>query len=318
MRIADLGLDLAAVGRELGVLLGGGYANRFNHFNRNYQVIPQLEASSRKDASSLLDLKIRSPNPNGESQMIPVSSIVTMNPKVAPRSLQRFQQQNSMRLTASVAEGMTKADGMNQLEAIAREVLGNETAIDYGGESRQIRSEGAAFVVTLGFAMILIYLTLTAQFHSFRDPFIVLLGSVPLAVAAALTWTYTGWTTINIYSQVGLITLVGLVAKNGILIVEFANHLQEAGRSKGAAIVEAAQTRLRPILMTSAATVLGHYPLVLVVGPGAESRNSIGIVLVAGMAIGTVFTLFVVPALYYVIAADHHQHGNASTEADFA
>jgi multidrug efflux pump len=195
--------------------------------------------------------------------------------------------------------------------------MGDDVAIDYGGESRQIRTEGAAFIVTLGFAMILIYLTLTAQFHSFRDPFIVLLGSVPLAVAGALAWTYTGWTTINIYSQVGLITLVGLVAKNGILIVEFANHLQMHGLAKHAAIIEAAQTRLRPILMTSAATVLGHYPLVLVIGPGAEARNSIGIVLVAGMAIGTFFTLFVVPALYYVIAADHRNEGGHSTEADF-
>jgi multidrug efflux pump len=321
MRVADLGMDLAAVGRELGVLLGGAYVNRFNHFNRNYQVIPQLEDQARQDAASLLDLKVRSPVPggsNGESQMIPVSSFVTINPQVAPRSLQRFQQQNSLRLTASVAEGMTKADGMNELEAIAREVLGADAKIDYGGESRQIRTEGAAFVVTMSFALVLIYLTLTAQFHSFRDPLIVLLGSVPLAICSALAWTFTGWTTINIYSQVGLITLVGLVAKNGILIVEFANHLQEGGMSKGQSIIEAAKTRLRPILMTSAATVLGHFPLVMVVGPGAESRNSIGIVLVAGMAIGTVFTLFVVPALYYVIASDHKHSDPQATEADFA
>ncbi|MCU0707139.1 MAG: efflux RND transporter permease subunit [Pirellula sp.] len=321
MRVADLGMDLAAVGRELGVLLGGAYVNRFNYFNRNYQVIPQLEEQSRQDAASLLDLKVRSPVPGGsnaESQMIPVSSFVSINPQVAPRSLQRFQQQNSLRLTASVAEGMTKADGMNDLEAIARDVLGADAKIDYGGESRQIRTEGAAFVVTMGFALILIYLTLTAQFHSFRDPLIVLLGSVPLAISSALAWTFTGWTTINIYSQVGLITLVGLVAKNGILIVEFANHLQEGGMSKGQAIIEAAKTRLRPILMTSAATVLGHFPLVLVVGPGAEARNSIGIVLVAGMAIGTMFTLFVVPALYYVIASDHKHSDQRTTDADFA
>jgi multidrug efflux pump len=321
MRVADLGMDLAAVGRELGVLLGGAYVNRFNYFNRNYQVIPQLEEQSRRDAMSLLDLKVRSPIPgatNNDAQMIPVSSFVTINPQVAPRTLQRFQQQNSLRLTASVGDGMTKADGMNELEAIARQVLGEDAKIDYGGESRQIRSEGAAFVVTMGFAMILIYLTLTAQFQSFRDPLIVLLGSVPLAICSALAWTYTGWTTINIYSQVGLITLVGLVAKNGILIVEFANHLQAGGMTKNQAIIEAAKTRLRPILMTSAATVLGHFPLVMVVGPGAEARNSIGIILVAGMAIGTVFTLFVVPALYYAIAADHHRRGTDTGEADFA
>ncbi len=321
MRVADLGMDLAAVGRELGVLLGGAYVNRFNYFNQNYQVIPQLEEQSRRDAISLLDLKVRPPafgGSNTESQMIPVSSFVSINPKVAPRSLQRFQQQNCLRLTASVAEGMTKADGMVALEGIAREVLGQDAKIDYGGESRQIRSEGAAFVVTMGFALILIYLTLTAQFQSFRDPLIVLLGSVPLAIGSALAWTFTGWTTINIYSQVGLITLVGLVAKNGILIVEFANHLQAEGLTKRNAIVEAAKTRLRPILMTSAATVLGHFPLVMVIGPGAEARNSIGIILVAGMAIGTAFTLFVVPALYYLIAADHHQGRESSGEADFA
>jgi multidrug efflux pump len=324
MRVADLGMDLAAVGRELGVLLGGAYVNRFNYFNRNYQVIPQLEEQSRRDAMSLLDLKVRSPvftglgGASNESQMIPVSSFVSINPKVAPRSLQRFQQQNSLRLTASVGAGMTKADGMVALEEIAREVLGEDAKIDYGGESRQIRSEGAAFVVTMSFALVLIYLTLTAQFQSFRDPLIVLLGSVPLAIGSALAWTFTGWTTINIYSQVGLITLVGLVAKNGILIVEFANHLQAEGMTKLGAVVESAKTRLRPILMTSAATVLGHFPLVMVVGPGAEARNSIGIILVAGMAIGTAFTLFVVPALYYVIAADHHQGGNSTGEADFA
>ncbi|MGN6547132.1 MAG: efflux RND transporter permease subunit, partial [Aureliella sp.] len=170
--------------------------------------------------------------------------------------------------------------------------------------------------VTLAFALVLIYLVLAAQFHSFRDPLIVLLGSVPLAISGALALTFLGLTTINIYSQVGLITLVGLVAKNGILIVEFANHLQESGLSKLAAIVEAAQTRLRPVLMTSAATVCGHYPLVLVTGPGAEARNSIGIVLVAGLAIGTVFTLFVVPALYLILAAEHRRSEIDDEEED--
>lgn len=160
-------------------------------------------------------------------------------------------------------------------------------------------------MVTLAFAMVLIYLVLAAQFKSFRDPFIVLLGSVPLAMTGVLSLTFLNITTINIYTQVGLITLVGLVAKNGILIVEFANHLQEQGRSKWNAAIESAQTRLRPVLMTSAATMLGHLPLVFVTGAGAEARNSIGIVLVAGMGIGTFFTLFVVPALYYVIAASH-------------
>lgn len=301
-RIADLGLDLASVAQELGVLLGGGYVNRFDYFNRSYQVIPQLSETDRQNAGALMDLKIRGPS----GEMIPVSTFASIALTTAPRSLQRFQQQSALRIFAAVFPSVTKEAGLNKLEEIAREVLGDAAVIDYGGESRQLRQEGSALAVTLGFALVLIYLVLAAQFRSFRDPLIVLLGSVPLAISGALAITFLEFTTINIYSQVGLITLVGLIAKNGILIVEFANHLQEQGRRKAAAIIEASQTRLRPVLMTSAATVLGHFPLVLVVGPGAEARNSIGTVLVGGMAIGTIFTLFVVPALYLIIAADHH------------
>jgi multidrug efflux pump len=204
-----------------------------------------------------------------------------------------------------VKPGVTKAEGLQVLEDAAVKAGGKDVQIDYGGESRQIRHEGAAMTTTLGFALILIYLVLAAQFHSFRDPLIVLLGSVPLAISGALVFTFMDWTTINIYSQVGLITLVGLIAKNGILIVEFANTLQERGIEKVAALREASLTRLRPVLMTSAATVFGHFPLVLVSGPGAEARNSIGIVLVTGMIVGTLFTLFVVPVFYTLIAADH-------------
>lgn len=311
-RIADLGLDLASVGRELGVLLGGGYVNRFNYFNRSYQVIPQLSEEERSNTSALMDLKIRGPS----GDLIPVSTFASIEPSVAPRSLQRFQQQSCIRVFAGVLPGVTKEQGLNKLEEIARDVLGDSAVIDYGGESRQIRHEGNALAVTLGFALVLIYLVLSAQFRSFRDPLIVLLGSVPLAISGALVLTFLGQTTINIYSQVGLITLVGLVAKNGILIVEFANSLQEQGITKYQAILEAAQTRLRPILMTSAATVFGHFPLVIVTGPGAEARNSIGIVLVAGMAISTLFTLFVVPALYLLFAADH-QHRDTSHDQDW-
>ena len=191
------------------------------------------------------------------------------------------------------------------LEDAARAAGGRGVIIDYAGESRQIRREGAALTVTLAFAVVLIYLVLAAQFQSFRDPLIVLLGSVPLAISGALIFSFLGLTTINIYSQVGLITLVGLIAKNGILIVQFANTLQQQGLDKIAAVREAASTRLRPVLMTSVATVLGHLPLVFVSGPGSEARNSIGTVLVAGMAIGTVFTLFVVPVFYSLIAAQH-------------
>jgi multidrug efflux pump len=188
------------------------------------------------------------------------------------------------------------------LEGEARTILPKGFTVDYAGESRQLRVEGSKFLGTFFLSAILIYLVLAAQFESFRDPFIILAGSVPLAISGALLFSFLGLTTLNIYSQVGLITLVGLVAKNGILIVEFANHLQESGLDKLRAIVEAAGTRLRPILMTTAATVVGHFPLVLATGPGAGARNSIGIMLVSGMIIGTLFTLFVVPSIYVLVA----------------
>ncbi len=300
-RLADLGLDQATVGRELGVLLGGGYVNRFNYFNRSYRVIPQLEEADRQAVGSLLDLKIRTPS----GPLIPVSTFASVEPETAPRSLNRFQQQSAVRVFAAVYPGITKETGLSKMESIAREVIGSNGTLDYAGESRQLRHEGSTLAVTLGFAMVLIYLVLAAQFRSFRDPLIVLLGSVPLAMTGVLALTFLDLTTVNIYSQVGLVTLVGLVAKNGILIVEFANSLQENGMSKREATIEAAKTRLRPVLMTSVATILGHLPLVFVTGAGAEARNSIGIILVAGMAIGTIFTLFVVPALYMILAAKH-------------
>ncbi|MEM9825234.1 MAG: efflux RND transporter permease subunit [Planctomycetota bacterium] len=296
-RLADLGMDQAMVGRELGVLLGGGYVNRFNYFNRSYRVIPQLEAADRKSTSSLMDLNIRGP----DGKLVPVSTFASVQPETAPRTLTRFQQQSSVRIFAAVYPGLTKAAGLDTIESIAREVAGDAVSLDYSGESRQIKYEGSKLAATLGFAMILIYLMLAAQFRSFRDPLIVLLGSVPLAMTGVLTLTCLDVTTINIYSQVGLITLVGLVAKNGILIVEFANARREAGDDKRSAIFAAAKTRLRPVLMTSAATILGHLPLVFVIGAGAAARNSIGIVLVIGMGVGTVFTLFVVPALYLIL-----------------
>ena len=188
------------------------------------------------------------------------------------------------------------------LEDEAKTILPQGFTVDYAGESRQLRVEGSKFLGTFLLSGILIYLVLAAQFESFRDPFIILAGSVPLAISGALLFSFLGLTTLNIYSQVGLITLVGLISKNGILIVEFANHLQETGRDKLAAIIEAAGTRLRPILMTTAATVIGHFPLVLARGPGAGARNSIGIMLVSGMIIGTFFTLFVVPSIYMLVA----------------
>jgi multidrug efflux pump len=299
-RLADLGLDLAGVGRELGTLLGGAYVNRFNYFDRSYKVIPQIGDKDRATLDPLLDLKIKTPS----GALVPVSTFMHIESETGPRTLNRFAQRNSARIFGGVQPGVTKDEGLRVLENAAKKAAGENVLIDYAGESRQIRHEGAALTATLGFAVILIYLVLAAQFQSFRDPLIVLLGSVPLAISGALVFTFLDLTTINIYSQVGLITLVGLIAKNGILIVEFANTLQERGVAKLAALREASLTRLRPVLMTSAATVFGHFPLVLVSGPGAEARNSIGIVLVTGMIVGTLFTLFVVPVFYTLIAAD--------------
>jgi multidrug efflux pump len=299
--VADLGLDLAGVGQELGTLLGGAHVNRFNWYDRSYKVIPQIGDENRATLGPLLDLKIKTPS----GELVPVSTFTRIEQMTVPRTLNRFQQRNAVRVFGGVQPGVTKEEGLAVLENAARAVAGPGVHLDYAGESRQIRTEGSALVVTLGFAVVLVYLVLAAQFRSFRDPLIVLLGSVPLAISGALVFTFLDLTTINVYSQVGLITLVGLIAKNGILIVEFANTLQERGLSRLEALREAASTRLRPVLMTSAATIFGHFPLVLVTGPGAEARNSIGIVLVTGMAIGTLFTLYVVPVLYSFVAATH-------------
>jgi multidrug efflux pump len=300
-KVADLGLDLARAGGEVATYLAGAYTNRFNYDGRSYKVIPQIDPKFRGGPEGLLDLRVSA----RQGEMIPVSTFATLQREVGPRTLSRFQQKNSIKIYGGVIPGVTKAEALDALEAETRKLLPPGYSIDYAGESRQIRTEGTKLAVTLGFALAIIYLVLAAQFSSFRDPLVVLAGSVPLALSGALVFTFLGFTTINIYSQVGLITLVGLVAKNGILIVEWANHLQREGKSKVEAVREASLTRLRPILMTSAATICGHLPLVFVTGPGAMARNSIGIVLVTGMAIGTVFTLFVVPSVYMAIAARH-------------
>jgi multidrug efflux pump len=314
-RVADLGLDLAEVGRQLGVLLAGDYVNRFAVEGRAYKVIPQVGGNAREMASQLLDYKVRT---RGGMQ-VPFSSVASLETSAAPRTLTRFQQADSFRVYGGVVPGVTKATALHTLEMAARAILPSGYTVDFAGESRQIRQEGTTLSGTLGFAILLIYLVLVAQFGSFRDPLVVLLGSVPLALTAALLFTFLGYTTVNIYSQIGLITLVGLIAKNGILMVAFANELQKRGYEKIDAIREASVTRLRPILMTTAATVFGHMPLVFVTGAGAEARNSIGIMLVSGMAIGTTFTLFILPAVYVLFAAKHGPAAEAEviSEAEF-
>jgi multidrug efflux pump len=300
-KVADLGLDLATVGRDLAVMLSGGYVNRFNYEGRSYKVIPQVTDANRAEPEQLLQMKIRAK----DGGLVSVDSFVKLETNAAPRTLNRFQQRNSFKVYGVLNPGVTKAEGLAALETAARSVMPAGYALDFAGESRQIKQEGSSLAVTLGFALLLIYLVLAAQFGSFRDPLIVLLGSVPLAISGALIFTFLDWTTINIYSQVGLITLVGLVAKNGILIVEFANHLREQGMDKLSAVREASVTRMRPVLMTSVATAVGHFPLVLVTGAGALARNSIGIVLVTGMVISTAFTLLFVPSIYMLIAGKH-------------
>src|SRR5207302_8782746 len=237
-----------------------------------------------------------------QNKLVPLSTFASLRTTTEPRELKKFQQLNAVRIQGVIPPGVPLDQALRMLEDEAKTILPQGFTVDYAGESRQLRVEGSSFLATFLLSAILIYLVLAAQFESFRDPFIILAGSVPLAVSGALLFSFLGLTTLNIYSQVGLITLVGLVSKNGILIVQFANHLQELGRNKLAAVIEASATRLRPILMTTAATVVGHFPLVLATGPGAGARNSIGIMLVTGMVIGTAFTLFVVPSIYVLIA----------------
>jgi multidrug efflux pump len=307
-RVADLGLDLAEVGRQLGFLLAGNYVNRFNYEGHAYKVVPQVEKIDRSAATQLLDYKIQTPS----GGIVTLASLVKLDVVAAPRKLTRFQQADSFRVFGGVIPGNTKDAALAKLEAEAKKILPAGFTIDYAGESRQIRQEGNTLLGTMAFAFALIYLVLAAQFNSFRDPLVVLMGSVPLALGGALVFTFLGFTTINIYSQIGLITLIGLIAKNGILIVEFAKHQQEQGMTRQQAAREAALARLRPVLMTTAATIFGHLPLVFVTGAGAEARNSIGVMLVTGMFIGTLFTLIILPALYSLLAED--RHGKAPVE----
>jgi multidrug efflux pump len=297
-KVRSQGVDLAQAGRDLSALLGGDHVNRFSIQGRSYKVIPQVKRDGRLTPQQLADIHVA----GSDGKLVPLSTFATLRTSTQPRELKRFQQLNAVRIQGVVPPGVALDQALGFLEQEARAILPPGFKLDHAGESRQLRTEGSKFLGTFLLSAVLIYLVLAAQFESFRDPFIILAGSVPLAIAGALLFSFLGLTTLNIYSQVGLITLVGLVSKNGILIVEFANHLQETGLHKLGAIVEASGTRLRPILMTTAATVVGHFPLVLAAGPGAGARNSIGIMLVSGMIIGTLFTLFVVPSIYVLVA----------------
>jgi multidrug efflux pump len=313
-KVGTMGLTMRQIGADLSAMLAGAFVNRFAIAGRSYKVIPQIERASRLTPQQLGAIRITGP----DGELIPLSSIATIEPRLEPRTLNRFQQLNAVKISGLAPRSLN--DGLTFLEQQAERILPPDYRIGYTGESRQLREEGSKFLPAMGLSIVLIFLVLAAQFNSFRDPFVVLAGSVPLAMFGALIFTFLdfagppgasyslteGWTTtLNIYSQVGLVTLVGLIAKNGILIVEFANQQQREGLAKIEAVKRAAMTRLRPILMTTIATVAGHFPLLLVSGPGAAARNSIGTVLVGGMAIGTLFTVLVVPSVYVLVARDH-------------
>ena len=299
-RIADLGMDINYVSNQLAPLLAELDANRFNAQGKAYRVIPMLEQQARDNPDALLDVPLRTP----AGELIPLRTIADLEAVTSPHSLGKFNQQRSFRIYGGVLPGTTNGQALATLENAATEILPANYTLDYAGISRQLKKEGNSMVSVLVIAIIAVYLALAIQFNSFRLPLVVLAGSVPLALSGAMLFTFLSFTTINIYAQIGFITLVGLIAKNGILITEFAHEQQRHGAAKIEAIKEAAALRLRPVLMTTAATVLGHFPLVLVTGPGAEARNSIGIILVAGMAIGTLFTLFILPSVYLWLAGE--------------
>ena len=314
--VSEMGLLQSQIGADLAGFTGGAYINRFSMDGRSYKVIPQIMRSQRLNPEQLGQLYVKGP----DESLIQLSTFVELESSIQPRSLNRFQQYNAVKMSGVYMGPLEQ--GLSFLEKAANSILPEDYRIDYVGESRQLRTEGNKFLPAFMLALVLIFMVLAAQFNSFRDPFIILLGSVPLAMFGALIFTFLkmmspeapfwtdGWTTtLNIYSQVGLVTLIGLVAKNGILIVEFANQLQREGMSKINAIQEACKVRLRPILMTTLATVAGHFPLILVTGAGAAARNSIGLVLVGGMAIGSILTLLFLPAIYMLIAKDRH-HGS--------
>ena len=310
-RLADLGMSLGDLSAQMGLMVSPAYITRFDERGRAYRVIPMLEDEQRDSPSALLDIPIKTPN----GERVPFGSLVTLTRTTEPRALTRFQQKDGFKIYGAILPGTTKDQGLSMIESIAERTLPDGYVLDYLGESRELRSEGNTMTGVLGIATVLVFLVLAIQFNSFRDPLIILLGSIPLALFAALTITFLNFSTINIFSQVGLITLVGLVTKNAILIVDFANHERMAGVEKLDAIRNGAIARLRPVLMTTGATVLGHFPLVLVTGAGAEARNSIGAVLVFGMLIGTLFTLVILPAIYAVLASNRDMTKDIATDS---
>lgn len=306
---AQLGLTMQDIGSALSAMLGGGYVNFFELDGRSYKVIPQVEQRFRLNPDQINHYYLRTPS----GQMAPLSTVVSLKTRVQPETINHFQQANSATIQGVALPFVAQGQALDSLKQLAQRPLPAGYGFDFAGPSRQFIQESGGLVLTFFFALVIIFLALAAQFESFRDPVIILV-SVPMAISGALLFINLGIgrATLNIYTEVGLVTLIGLISKHGILIVEFANNLQRAGQSKLDAIKHAAGLRLRPILMTTAAMVFGVMPLIMASGAGAVSRFNLGLVIAAGLTIGTLFTLFVVPAMYMILGADHGQRGQES------
>jgi multidrug efflux pump len=302
-KASDLGLDMLAIGSSLNAALSGGYVNFFDLMGRSYKVIPQLDRRFRLTPEQLRQIYVKS----ASGIMVPLSTVSNLVESVQPNANTHFQQLNSATIQGVMKPGVTLGEGIAYLQDQAKQVLPKGFSVDYGGQSRQFIQESASLVVSFFLAIIVIFLVLAAQYESFRDPLIILI-SVPMSICGAMIPLNLGAASINIYTQIGLITLIGLISKHGILIVDFANQLQRhKNMEKRKAVEEAAATRLRPILMTTAAMIFGVLPLVVASGAGAVSRFDIGLVIACGLLVGTGFTLFIVPTMYTYLAADHRK-----------
>jgi multidrug efflux pump len=303
---------MQTIGDSLALLLGGNYVNRFNLEGRSYQVIPQLPRAQRLSAGDIDDIYVKTRS----NQPISLATVVRISTSIEPNSRNQYNQLNASVFSAVPMPGVSMGQAVEFLERQAAELLPADFRHDFLAQSRQYVQEGDQLTITFLFAMVVIYLVLAAQFESLRDPLVILV-SVPMSICGALLPLFFDAATLNIYTQIGLVTLIGLISKHGILMVAFANELQrERNHDRIQAIAEAAQVRLRPILMTTAAMVAGLFPLLTASGAGAASRFSIGLVIVAGMAIGTLFTLFVVPTVYSYLASDHRPARRAAEEAE--
>ena len=312
-KAAQMGLTMRDVGGSLAAMLGGGYVNFFDLQGRSYKVIPQVMQQDRLNTGQLQQYYFTT----ASGKTIPFATLVDQKTSVVPETLNHFQQLNAVTVSGVPLPGVTLGDALEALDHIARQTLPAGYSTDYAGQSRQFVTESKALLVTFIFALIIIFLALAALFESFRDPLIILI-SVPMSICGAMIFISlgVGGASLNIYTQVGLVTLIGLISKHGILIVRFANDLQMTGETKQNAIRRAAYIRLRPILMTTAAMIVGVVPLVMATGAGAEGRFNMGLVIMTGIAIGTMFTLLVVPAMYMLIAADHHQEKTPNETRD--